>query len=119
MTASTLLIFAQSSALEGEMSRGLSIAISGLVIVFSALLLISLFIASLPRVLELVAQVWPEVDDTHARAGHPESQVPDNTRVLAAIGYVLHTEMQRQLALEKTQQDTGQGSNKTQEQKTG
>ena len=111
MTTSTLLISAQATAAGAEMSRGLSIAASGLFIVFSALLLISLFIASLPRVLELVARVWPEVDDTHARAGHPESQVPDNTRVLAAIGYVLHTEMQRQLALEKSEASTG--SNKT------
>ena len=79
---------------------GIPIAVTGLLIVFSALLLISLFIASLPHILGIVAKVYPEVDDTHSRQGHPESQVADDGAVLAAIGFVLHTEMQRQLAAE-------------------
>jgi hypothetical protein len=79
---------------------GIPIAYSGLLIVFSALLLISLFIASLPHILGIVAKVYPEVDETHSRPSHPESQVADDGNVLAAIGFVLHTEMQRQLAAE-------------------
>ena len=70
---------------------------------FVALILISLFIASLPRILEQVAGIWPEVEDRHAmsREGHPESLVADDAHVLAAIGFVLHTELQRRLAAEK------------------
>ena len=100
MTAGVLLIIAQSTAASEGMARGYSIAIAGLAIVFTALILISVFIASLPRVLTLVSQVWPEVDEAHARHTHAESQVPEDGAVLAAIGYVLHTEIQRQLASE-------------------
>jgi Na+-transporting methylmalonyl-CoA/oxaloacetate decarboxylase gamma subunit len=81
-------------------SDGIPIAIAGLLIVFSALLLISLFIASLPRILGVVAKLYPEVDETHSRQSHPESQLADDGAVLAAIGFVLHTEIQRQLAAE-------------------
>ena len=95
MTSSILLII-DSSAI----SRGSSIAVAGLLIVFTALLLISLFIASLPHILAVVSQVWPEIDDPHAHPGHPESLVADDGAVLAAIGYVLHVEVQRQLAAE-------------------
>jgi Na+-transporting methylmalonyl-CoA/oxaloacetate decarboxylase gamma subunit len=79
---------------------GIPVAVAGLLIVFSALVLISLFIASLPHILGIVAKVYPEVDDTHSGQSHPESQVADDGAVLAAIGFVLHTEMQRQLAAE-------------------
>ena len=89
------LILAQLT--EAESWRAIGIAVTGLCIVFTALVLISLFIASLPRILTVVSRVWPEVEEIHPRQGHPESQVPDNGAVLAAIGYVLHTEMQKQL----------------------
>ena len=103
---SVLLVLAQSSvpvaASDGPAPSGVAIAATGLIIVFTALMLISVFIASLPRILEMVAEVWPEVDDPHSRTSHPESQVPDDAAVLAAIGFVLHTEMQKQLAAEKS-----------------
>lgn len=89
----TLLVVDQ----ENVASEGLAIAFAGLVIVFTALILISLFIASLPRILEAVNRYWPEVDEAPASVSHPESQVPDDRAVLAAIGFVLHTEFQRQL----------------------
>jgi Na+-transporting methylmalonyl-CoA/oxaloacetate decarboxylase gamma subunit len=82
------------------MTEGISIAAAGIVIVFSALLLISLFIASLPRMLRVLSHVWPEASDGHHEVGHPENQVSDDSDVLAAIGFVLHTEFQRQLATE-------------------
>lgn len=78
-----------------DLSRGWSIAISGLLIVFSALLLISLFIGFLPKALEVVARFWPEVDEVRSERGHPESHMPDEMDVLAAIGFVLHTELQQ------------------------
>ncbi|MGI9473946.1 MAG: OadG family protein [Rubripirellula sp.] len=86
---------------ESVAAEGLAIAFVGLLIVFTALILISLFIASLPWILRFVGQYWPEVDDAPAHHSHPESQVPDNDAVLAAIGFVLHTEFQRQLESEE------------------
>tara|TARA_R110002111_G_scaffold60008_2_gene100527 strand:- start:225 stop:524 length:300 start_codon:yes stop_codon:yes gene_type:complete len=81
-------------------SRGLAIAASGLVIVFAVLILLSLFIAALPHMIGALSHVLPELD--HGRAdqtddgsGHPDSQLPDDV-VVAAIGFVLHTEMQKQ-----------------------
>lgn len=88
------------------LSRGVAIAISGLAIVFVALLLISLFIASLPGILRKVASIWPEVDEPSAIARRPESLAADDGHVLAAIGFVLHTELQRQLAAEQTSSST-------------
>ncbi len=85
---------------QDDLGDGLAIAIAGLVIVYVALILISLFIASLPRILTLVNHVWPETIDGHREDGHPESQIADDTDVLAAIGFVLHTEFQRQLLAE-------------------
>ena len=82
-------------------------ALVGLMIVFSALIVISLFIAALPRILALVSNVWPEVDEPAGNVGHPDSLVADDGAVLAAIGYVLHTEFQRQL---ESQDSSGRNS---------
>ncbi len=72
------------------------IAAVGLLIVFVALVLISLFIATLPRLLTIVGHLWPEVDDHHGLE-HSESEPEDDLEVIAAIGFVLHSEFQRQL----------------------
>lgn len=94
----TFALVAQTG--QDTLGDGLAIAIAGLVIVYVALILISLFIASLPRILTLVNHVWPETIDGHREDGHPESQIADDPDVLAAIGFVLHTEFQRQLLAE-------------------
>lgn len=78
-----------------QRSDGVAIAATGMAIVFAALLLITLFISALPRILEVVATVFPEVPDRHAPLDPSESLLPDEA-VVAAIGYVLHTEVQRQ-----------------------
>jgi Na+-transporting methylmalonyl-CoA/oxaloacetate decarboxylase gamma subunit len=100
-----------SSFVVGSMSEGVSIAIAGLTIVFLALLLISLFIASLPRVLKFVAQIWPEVEERHSAEAsgevYPESLVPEDGVSLAAIGFVLHVELQKQLAAEQASKGKG------------
>ena len=84
------------------LTRGAAIAIVGLLIVFTALVLISLFIAWLPLILERLAAVWPEVADHHA-AHHPADELgTDEGAALAAIGFVLHTEWQRQIAQDST-----------------
>ncbi|MFK8114521.1 MAG: OadG family protein [Rubripirellula sp.] len=113
MAATPSLITAQAVAenavldpSKGGMADGIAIAVAGLLIVFIALIMISLFIASLPKVLAWVAVFIPEVDEAHASPGtvvsHPESLVPDDGATLAAIGFVLHTELQKQLASEKS-----------------
>lgn len=83
---------------ESTASRGIAIAITGMVIVASALLLIITFISSLPKILAIVEKYFPESDGPHARpAGrpsHPESQVADDEAVIAAIGFVLHSQLQ-------------------------
>ena len=100
-----------NSFVVGSMSEGVSIAIAGLTIVFLALLMISLFIASLPRLLEFVAQIWPEVEERHSAQAsgevYPESSVPEDGASLAAIGFVLHTELHRQLAAEQASKGKG------------
>lgn len=78
--------------------RGLVIAVMGMAIVMIALTFISLFIASMPRILGGVAKVYPEREDPHARRAHSENLAEDDEAVLAAIGFVLHTEFQKQLA---------------------
>lgn len=78
------------------MMDGIVIAAVGLLIVYVALVLIALFIATLPRVLVLIGHLWPEVDDHHGLE-HVESEAEEDLAVLAAIGFVLHTEFQRQL----------------------
>ncbi|QDS88987.1 hypothetical protein EC9_31830 [Rosistilla ulvae] len=80
-----------------ELPQALVIALSGMLIVGSALLLICLFISTMPRILAITEKFWPEVEESHGGAAHPESHVPDDDAVLAAIGFVLHQEFQRQL----------------------
>lgn len=66
---------------------GISLAITGMVIVFIALSIISTFIALLPKVLPLLESILPE---EHAHHGPPKKAAKkDNSEVLAAIGYAL------------------------------
>ena len=67
--------------------NGLSVTVTGMLIVFFALIIISVFIALLPRVLTVVARFFPEKEEGVARAAEPDA------RVIAALGYVLHQRM--------------------------
>jgi hypothetical protein len=78
------------------LTQGVIIAGVGLLIVFVALILISLFIATLPRVLGFLGHLWPEVEEHHGFE-HVESDEDEELELLAAIGFVLHTEFQRQV----------------------
>ena len=80
---------------ETVLQKGGVIAATGILIVFAALLLISIFIAALPRLLESIATIFPEVTDRPVAKDSSPSLLPDEA-VLAAIGYVLHSEMQKQ-----------------------
>lgn len=73
--------------------QGVELAIAGMLIVFTVLLLITVFIALLPRGLAVLARKYPEREILHA-APDPAGPSTDNEAVLAAIGYVLHARMQ-------------------------
>ena len=75
-------------------SEGIGIAVTGMLIVFTALMLIATFIAVLPRLLERIGQVFPP--GTEAARGSSSSgdfpvPEPDEDELLAAIGFVLHS----------------------------
>jgi len=72
-------------------SNGIIISVLGMLIVFAALSVISLFIAYLPKVLPLTEKIFPVAHHHSA----PESSLPqDHEQVLAAIGYALfHKEL--------------------------
>ncbi len=79
---------------ETDPSRAISIAIVGMVIVACALLLICLFISSLPRLLEGLAKVWPESDEPHTGQIHADRLESEEDSVLVAIGFVLQARLQ-------------------------
>lgn len=86
------LAFRLANISEGN---GIPIAITGMVIVFVALALISLAISVLPRVLAVLDPYLPSVADPHQSAKPAKSLPGDEERVVAAIGMVLHAEMHR------------------------
>ena len=68
-----------------EDGQGLGIALTGMVIVFSVLALISAFIVLLPKILAIVEKKFPE------SVGHGErAQDEDDESPIAAIGFVMH-----------------------------
>ena len=69
-----------------EDGQGLGIALTGMIIVFSVLTLISVFIVILPKILAVVAKKFPESVGHH---GVPV-QDEDDGSALAAIGFVMH-----------------------------
>lgn len=87
--------------LASDGSRGIAIAIAGMSIVAIALSLITLFIATLPRILAALETYLPDVDDVRSGTISPESDQPEDDAVTAAIGFVLHTELQKQLAADR------------------
>lgn len=75
---------------------GWAIALAGMVIVFSALLLISGFIAVLPRILQRLEGVLPpeKVPQAASPTKPPAAAKAEESdeAVVAAIGYALHLE---------------------------
>ncbi len=66
--------------------HGIEIAIIGMIVVFTALALISAFISLLPSVLRIVNLIYPLEDPVAL----PELSDTPKDEVLAAIGSVLH-----------------------------
>ena len=75
------------------LNQGVSVAIAGMLVVFSVLVLISLFITFLPRALDLLHLVAPEED----RLPQPEKarSTAQNEELAAAIGYAMHLQTQK------------------------
>lgn len=67
-------------------ANGVTIAIMGMIIVFTALAIIALFISQLPKLLPLLGRFFPE---GHHHNAAPVSQPSDHEKVLAAIGFAL------------------------------
>lgn len=92
--------------------HGLGITLTGMLVVFSGLAFISLFIALLPRLLDGSRLAWrrrrPDAPAEDAAAGPPGE--PSTEELLAIIGLVLHAETERslgewtQLSLSRQQQ---------------
>lgn len=69
--------------------QGIEISIIGILVVFTALALISAFISLLPTILRMVNLIYPSEEETHALS--VSSDTPED-EILAAIGSVLHAE---------------------------
>jgi len=77
--------------------NAIAIAITGMLIVFTALTLISVFIAALPKILSAIEPYLPTAEDHHDAPTAAESLPTDEEKIVAAIGHVLHAEMQHAL----------------------
>jgi Na+-transporting methylmalonyl-CoA/oxaloacetate decarboxylase gamma subunit len=77
-----------------QTSRAVDIAVTGMLMVFMALALLTVFLTLLPRVLTWLHAVWPESGDRQAALAGADALLGDEDDVLAAIGFVLHAESQ-------------------------
>ena len=85
--------------------QGFQIAFAGMAIVFLALVLVSIFIALLPRLLNVVNRILPPSVPAHSSIGHQESpqsltspSVEESTatdEIAAVVGYVFHIRHQK------------------------
>ena len=83
------LSFSYQNIIAGD---GSELAFAGMTIVFTALVLVSIFIAVLPKVLVVFNRLIPEVH--HHTAAPQQREASDETAVAAAIGFALHTQKQ-------------------------
>jgi len=67
-------------------AQGFVIAIMGMLIVFAALTIISIFISLLPKLVVLLANIFPE---GHHHAVQGKTTKKDDDKLLAAIGFGL------------------------------
>ena len=95
-TLTTTLTFAQTTGFQAiTEGKGVSIAITGMLIVFFALAIISLFIRLLPVILGILEPILPRLE-SHAQPPTPAERLPaDKQRMVAAIGYVLRMEIEK------------------------
>ncbi|QDU54804.1 OadG family protein [Aeoliella mucimassa] len=103
MISFSLLAAAEAEATAGGWQavvegNGIAISLTGMAIVFAALVVISLFIAFVPRVLDWLDPILPKMHSHPAPPAREEQSATDHERIVAAIGMVLHTEMQKHSA---------------------
>ena len=72
--------------------QGFELAFAGMIIVFTALVLVALFIALLPKALVVVNRLIPEAHPHTAPP--PKRQVDDDTAIAVAVGFALHARQQ-------------------------
>jgi Na+-transporting methylmalonyl-CoA/oxaloacetate decarboxylase gamma subunit len=94
LTATTLRLAAFASA--DQVARAVEITVIGMLMVFAALALLTVFLTLLPRFLGWINAVWPERGDRHATLDAAAELLGDEDDVLAAIGFVLHVESREQ-----------------------
>lgn len=80
-------------------ANGIILSLVGILIVFAALSIIALSIALLPKILPLIATIFPEEDHAHGTA-HSASVKSDHDEVLAAIAYALFHKQASSLPVE-------------------
>ena len=91
-----MMFFAQESGLEAiSRANGVSIAVTGMLIVFFALTIITVFIRLLPLMLARFEPYLPRLE-SHGQPPTAAERLPvDNEKIVAAIGYILHMEMEK------------------------
>ena len=77
-------------ALDNPIAQGLDLAFAGMSIVFTALVLVSVFIAVLPRIL---AAINPYIPPAQLHTQNQDKET-DATAIAAAIGFALHARRQ-------------------------
>jgi Na+-transporting methylmalonyl-CoA/oxaloacetate decarboxylase gamma subunit len=78
--------------------NGFEIALTGMSVVFTGLVLVSLFIAALPRLLDRAGRTTaPRLQPARAAASGRESSTGIEPDLLAAMGCVLQAEYEREL----------------------
>lgn len=75
--------------------NGVSISLTGMLIVFIALSLISLVLAVLPHVVDKLNNFFPPARMHNAPAKAEAGAQAEEDTIMAAIGFVLHTQMTR------------------------
>lgn len=95
--------------------QGFGIALTGMTVVFVGLVLVSLFIAVLPRVLERAGQAGrrraPRMQAARAAVMERETSVALDPALLVAIGTVLQAEYEREMLSDHqliTMRETGE-----------
>ncbi len=72
--------------------QGFELAFAGMTIVFTALVLVTLFIVLLPKVLVVVNRLIPEVH-LHTTSP-PRTQGDDDSSIAVAVGFAFHARQQ-------------------------
>ncbi len=85
--------FSFQQVLDGN---GIAITITGMLIVFFALTLITLYLIYLPKFLQLLDKWIPHKEESPMVADAPQTQPSFSPELAAVIGYALHLELKKQ-----------------------